>query len=53
MVETYPPYPKKLYTFPGTMRSYTVKENHIGSAVSVILGTDNKNNGKSILNYKG
>ena len=28
------PSPKKFKTFPGAMRSYTVKENHVGSAVS-------------------
>ena len=33
-VSTLPP---KDLTFPGPMRSYTVKENHIGSAVSEIL----------------
>ena len=28
------PSSKNLKTFPGPMRSYTVKENHVGSAVS-------------------
>ena len=32
----YPP-PKLFITFPGPLRSITVKENHIGSVVSKIL----------------